>query len=75
MGSVSMGIKPKESKVVYTIIELIEAINNAGGRVNIKNLLKMSVGDFIADIAAPNDIHFKYIPPVKYQSDHKHPSE
>jgi hypothetical protein len=48
-------------RIVECVQTLVGAVNCAGGSVPLDTLLKMTVADFILDIAGPNSIEFRYI--------------
>ena len=52
-------MKSKDEKVMKTTTMLMKAIQESGGTVG-DNILDMTVAEFIAEVAAPNNIEFRY---------------
>lgn len=47
-------------KIIHSTYSLLNAIDEAGGRVRKETLMEMSLLDFIPDISASNMIEFRY---------------
>lgn len=56
-------MKAKDEKMVKTTTMLMKAIQQSGGTVG-DNILHMTVAEFIAEVAAPNNIEFRYNQPL-----------
>lgn len=52
-------MKAKDEKVMKTTTMLMKAIQQSGGSVD-DQFLHMTVAEFIAEVAAPNNIEFRY---------------
>lgn len=61
-------MKAKDEKVMKTTTMLMKAIQQSGGSVD-DQFLHMTVAEFIAEVAAPNNIEFRYKPFVNVSGD------